>query len=59
MFESRCENKDFVNFIFKSVAINAVRLMKYEEFVISCYGHQVEMFESAYNNMGLVNCIFK
>ena len=38
---------------------NAVHLLKYQEFAISCYGHQFEMFESVYTNQGLVNCMFK
>ena len=58
MLESAYKNKGFVNFIFESITRNAVRLMKYYEFSISCYGHQVEMFEARYENKGLVNSCF-
>ena len=58
MLESAHRNKGFVNFIFESTAINASLLMTYYEFAISSCGHGVEMFESAYKNMGLVNSWF-
>ena len=59
MLGSAYENKGFVNVIFESIARNAVRLVKYQEFAISCYSHQVEMSESTYKSKGLVNFMFK
>ena len=58
MLESPCKNKGFVNFVFESVAINASRVLIYEEFAIPSCGYGVAMLESLYTNNGSVNSIF-
>ena len=58
MLESAYKTNGFVNFVFESLAINASRLMNYQEIAMYSCGHGVAMLELPYENIGFVNSIF-